>query len=131
MSKVKKYIYITIGLIAFLLGSIGVIIPILPTTPFLLLASFCFARGSDKFNNWFKSTKLYKKHLESFVNERAMTLKQKICILAFADTMIAIPLFLVDVMAMKVALIMVIVFKLYYFTFKIRTIKPVVQSVED
>lgn len=131
MSKVKKYIYITIGLIAFLLGSIGVIIPILPTTPFLLLASFCFARGSDKFNNWFKGTKVYKKHLESFVNERAMTLKQKICILAFADTMIAIPLFLVDVMAMKVVLIMVIVFKLYYFTFKIRTIKPVVQSVED
>lgn len=131
MSKVKKYIYITIGLIAFLLGSIGVIIPILPTTPFLLLASFCFARGSDKFNNWFKGTKLYKKHLESFVNERAMTLKQKICILAFADTMIAIPLFLVDVMAMKVVLIMVIVFKLYYFTFKIKTIKPVVQSVEN
>lgn len=131
MSKVKKYIYITIGLIAFLLGSIGVIIPILPTTPFLLLASFCFARGSDKFNNWFKGTKLYKKHLESFVNERAMTLKQKICILAFADTMIAIPLFLVDVMAMKVVLIMVIVFKLYYFTFKIKTIKPVVQSGEN
>ena len=52
MSKIKKYIYITIGLIAFVLGSIGVIIPILPTTPFLLLASFCFARGSDKFNNW-------------------------------------------------------------------------------
>lgn len=131
MSKVKKYIYITIGLIAFVLGSIGVIIPILPTTPFLLLASFCFARGSDKFNNWFKGTKLYKKHLESFVNERAMTLKQKICILAFADTMIAIPLFLVDVMAMKVVLIMVIVFKLYYFTFKIKTIKPEVQSISE
>ena len=131
MSKIKKYIYITIGLIAFVLGSIGVIIPILPTTPFLLLASFCFARGSDKFNNCFKGTKLYKKHLESFVNERAMTLKQKICILAFADTMIAIPLFLVDVMAMRVVLIMVIVFKLYYFTFKIKTIKPSIQSFED
>lgn len=131
MSKVKKYIYITIGLIAFLLGSIGVIIPVLPTTPFLLLASFCFARGSDKINNWFKGSKLYKNHLESFVNKRAMTLKQKICILAFADTMIAIPLFLVDVMAMKVVLIMVIVFKLYYFTFKIKTIKPEVQSLNE
>lgn len=131
MSKVKKYIYITIGLIAFVLGSIGVIIPILPTTPFLLLASFCFARGSDKFNNWFKGTKLYKKHLESFVNERAMTLKQKICILAFADTMIAIPLLLVDVLAMRIVLILVIVFKLYYFTFKIKTIKPEVQGLND
>lgn len=130
MSKIKKYIYISVGLIAFILGSLGVMIPILPTTPFLLLASFCFARGSEKFNNWFKGTKLYKKHLESFVNERAMTLKQKICILAVADTMIAIPLFLVDVFAMRVVLIMVILFKLYYFTFKIKTIKQEVNTAK-
>ena len=67
MNKIKKYIYITVGLIAFALGAIGVALPILPTTPFLLLASFCFARGSEKFNIWFTNTKVYKKHLESFV----------------------------------------------------------------
>ena len=131
MNKVKKYIYITIGLIAFILGSIGVIIPILPTTPFLLLASFCFARGSERFNNWFKSTKLYKKHLESFVKEKAMTLKQKICILAFADFMIAFPLILVDVLAMKIFLVILILFKFYYFIFRIKTIQPVVNGIED
>ena len=92
MNKVNKYIYITIGLIAFVLGAIGVVLPILPTTPFLLLASFCFAKGSDRFNNWFTNTKMYKNHLENFVKERAMTLKQKVCLLAFADTMLAFPL---------------------------------------
>ena len=56
MNKIKKYIYITVGLIAFALGAIGVALPILPTTPFLLLASFCFARGSEKFNIWFAQT---------------------------------------------------------------------------
>ncbi|MGL5085249.1 MAG: YbaN family protein [Clostridium sp.] len=123
MSKVKKYIYITIGLISFVLGAIGVILPILPTTPFLLLSSFCFAKGSDRFNNWFLQTKLYKKHLESFVNKREMTLKQKIAILAFADTMILIPIIFVNSMHMRIFLVCLIIFKLYYFVFKISTIK--------
>ena len=118
MSKVKKGINICIGLVAFALGAIGVILPILPTTPFLLLASFCFAKGSERFNTWFISTKVYKKHLESFVKERAMTLKQKVILLAFADTMIAIPLITVDVLPMRITLIALILFiKMKYGTY--------------
>ena len=56
MSKIKKFIYISVGLISFALGAIGVVLPVLPTTPFLLLASFCFAKGSDRFNTWFINT---------------------------------------------------------------------------
>ena len=51
-----------------------------------------------------------------------MTLKQKIVILAFADTMIAIPFIMVDNLMMRITLILVVSFKLYYFIFKIRTI---------
>lgn len=60
MTNIKKFFYIFIGLIAFLLGAIGVVLPVLPTTPFLLVASFCFVRGSEKFDKWFKSTRIYK-----------------------------------------------------------------------
>ncbi len=131
MNKIKRYLYITVGLIAFALGAIGVIIPVLPTTPFLLLASFCFARGSEKFNNWFVGTSLYKKHLESFVKKREMTLKQKICILAFADFMIAFPLFIIDSLIVKSLLVLVIVFKFYYFIFRIKTTKSqVINEIE-
>ena len=129
MNKIKKYIYITIGLISFALGAIGVAFPILPTTPFLLLASFCFAKGSERFNTWFVNTKIYKKHLESFVKERSITLKQKICILAFADFMLAFPIILVDNLHLRLFLIGLIIFKLYYFTFRIRTIKPSIKEV--
>jgi uncharacterized protein len=129
MKSIKKYIYITVGLISVVLGAIGVVFPILPTTPFLLLASYCFAKGSDRFNTWFIGTKLYKKHLESFVKERSMTLKEKICILAFADFMLAFPLILIDSLFMK-GVIVLILCKFYYFIFRIKTIAPEEKAIK-
>ncbi|MEG2812402.1 MAG: YbaN family protein [Clostridium sp.] len=123
MNRIIKYIYLTIGFIALGLGAIGAVLPIIPTTPFLLLASVCFARGSDKFNNWFKGTKLYRNYLDNFVQTRSMTLKQKVMILTFAIGMICIPLVLVDSIHAKIFIVFVIVFKLYYFIFRVKTVK--------
>lgn len=129
MQRFKKIIFVIIGFIAFACAVIGVILPILPTTPFLLLASFCFVRGSDRFDRWFRETKIYKKHLETFVKERAMTLKQKITILLFADFMIAFPLILLRSITMKIILVLIILCKYYYFIFKIKTIKMEIEKV--
>lgn len=124
MNKAKKYFYITLGFLALGIGLIGVILPILPTTPFLLVTSFCFARGSERFHTWFTNSNIYKKHLESFVKERVMTLKQKVVLLSFVNFMLAFPLILVDVLPMRITIIVLIIIKLYYFTFKVRTISP-------
>ena len=124
MNKAKKYFYITLGFIALGLGLIGVILPILPTTPFLLVTSFCFAKGSERFHTWFTNTNIYKKHLESFVKERAMTLKQKVVLLSFVNFMLAFPLILVDVLPMRITIIVLIIIKLYYFIFRVKTITP-------
>ena len=123
MNKMKRYMYIAAGIISVVLGSIGVVLPVLPTTPFLLLASFCFAKGSKRFDDWFKSTRLYKKHLESFVENRAMTLKQKWTLLLFAEFMMMFPLIILDSLIIKGIIVMVIICKYYYFFNHIETIK--------
>jgi uncharacterized membrane protein YbaN (DUF454 family) len=51
-SRPKRIIYIAVGIISLSLGIIGIIMPILPTTPFLLLTAYCFYRGSPRFHNW-------------------------------------------------------------------------------
>ena len=123
MNRIKKIIFVIVGVISLLLGIMGTVLPILPTVPFLLLASYCFARGSNKFEVWFKSSKIYKKYLESFILNKSMTLKQKIYISTFADIMIAFPLIIKNNLYIKLFLIIVIIFKYYYFIFKIKTIK--------
>lgn len=55
-----RYILITIGLISAIVGFIGIVVPLLPTTPFLLLAAVCFSRSSERFNRWLVSTKVYR-----------------------------------------------------------------------
>jgi uncharacterized membrane protein YbaN (DUF454 family) len=102
---------------------LGIILPLLPTTPLLLLASVCFVRGSKKFEVWFKGTNLYKKYLEEFVKNRAMTKRQKMTILFFADFMIAIPFILLDNFLIRMLLILIVGYKYYYFFCKINTIK--------
>lgn len=117
-----RFIYLTIGVIFLVLGLLGVVLPILPTTPFLLVTSFCFAKGSDRFHRWFTGTTLYKKNLEGFINERAMPLKTKVCTLALASTMLLFPLILVDILPFRLFIIALYILKYYYFIFRVKTI---------
>lgn len=52
IKSIKKAFYLTIGTISLITGIIGIFLPLLPTTCFLLLTAICYERGSDKFHNW-------------------------------------------------------------------------------
>lgn len=120
--KVIKVIFIILAFIFVGLGILGVILPILPTTPFLLAASYFFAKGSDRFHNWFISTKLYKNYLQDFIETRAMTLKAKLKILIPVSIMLIISFFIIDNLYAKGLIVFLFLFKEYYFRFHIETI---------
>ncbi|MHA7965607.1 YbaN family protein [Paenibacillus sp. CAU 1782] len=118
-----KMLYIGLGFFFFGLGAVGVVLPLLPTTPFLLLSAFFFARGSERFNLWFQSTKLYRSQLEPFLRNRSMTLKSKITIVGFASMMLAIAFVMVDYLWARILILLVASYKYYYFTCKVATEK--------
>lgn len=73
-----RLILIVIGLIFTALGIAGAVLPLLPTTPFLLVAVFCFARSSDRFYNWLINQKIYKEYVENFIYIEATRYNRKL-----------------------------------------------------
>lgn len=117
-----RILFIVLGFIFLGVGAVGIVVLILPTTPFLLLASFFFAKGSKRFHDWFLSTKLYKKYLESFVKSRAMTLKGKLTILIPVSCMLIITFILLNNIYARVVLVILFISKYVYFFTQIRTV---------
>ena len=93
-----------------------------PDNAFLLLASFYLAKGSERFHRWFTGTKLYKKHLESFVENRSMTLKTKFSLLIPASCMLILAFLAMQNVYGRAFILFLILFKYVYFFTKIRTI---------
>lgn len=117
-----RIVWLLIGFLSMGIGAVGVVLPVLPTTPFLLLASFCLAKGSARFHRWFTGTNLYKKHLESFVENRTMTLKTKFSLLIPASCMLILVFLAMQNVYGRAFIIFLILFKYVYFFTRIRTV---------
>lgn len=119
---IAKLINAALGLFFVALGSIGVVLPILPTTPFLLLAAFFLARSSDKLNAWFESSELYQKYIADFLESRSMTMRTKRYILTIGTVAMLVSGILVDVIYARITLFVLTVIMHVYFKTQIRTI---------
>ena len=122
--KLKKIIYIITGCIGLALGAVGAVLPLLPSFPFLLLAAVCFGKSSERLNNWFVNTKLYKNNLESFVKGQGMTWKTKIRIMITVTVLMTIGFIMMNqIVVGRIVLACVWVFHIIYFIFGVKTVK--------
>lgn len=80
-NKVARYLWITLGLISFAIGTVGIFLPILPTFPFYLLTLIAFAKGSERLHKWFIESNFYKNNIKEFLETKMLTIKSKVSII--------------------------------------------------
>jgi uncharacterized membrane protein YbaN (DUF454 family) len=107
MKKVKKYLFIILGSISLVLGSVGIILPLLPTTPFLLLSAFFYLKSSQRLYDWLLNHKIFGIYIYSYINYHAIDLKAKITSLSLLWITLVISMVLIEKLLVTVILIII------------------------
>ncbi len=105
-----------------MLVAIGAFLPMLPCAPFILLATFCFTKSSDRLHAWFIQTKLYQNNLESLVKGRGMTNKAKLRIISIVTVTMLFGFIMMRATTIgRVVLSIIWICHLLYFVFGVKT----------
>ena len=103
-NKALRLLLLVIGWLSVVLGVIGIFLPVLPTTPFLLLAAACFARTSPKFYNWLVGHPRLGKYIVYYLEGKGIPLKAKVYTITLIAISMSITSYLVPVLAVKILL---------------------------
>ena len=108
MHRITKVLLVIAGTICVALGAIGIVLPVLPTTPFLLLAAACYFRSSERLYNWLLSNRFFGEYIKNYREGKGIPLKTKI--IAVVVLWIAIvysAFFVMAILAVQVVLLVV------------------------
>lgn len=105
--KKTKLILCTLGVISLCLGVVGIVLPILPTTPFLLLASFLFYKSSKKLHDWLENNRVFGEYIRNYRQYRAVKRRTKAISIVLLWVTLGISIYLVDVLYVRILLYVV------------------------
>lgn len=106
-NNLKKYIFIILGSLFLTLGIIGIFLPVLPTTPFLLLTSFFYLKSSKRLHNWLINHKVFGEYIYNYITYKGVKKKDKIKSLILLYLTLSISFYLVDITHVRIFLILV------------------------
>ncbi|MCS4486031.1 YbaN family protein [Staphylococcus americanisciuri] len=104
-----RYILIPVGVIFTLLGFAGAVLPLLPTTPFLLVAVICFAKSSDRLHARLVKTHIYQAYVEDFRKYRGYTMRKKIQLLISLYIVVGFSIWMVDMFWIRIGLVVMLI----------------------
>lgn len=107
MEGLKRIVFIIFGSLSFVLGVVGIFLPILPTTPLLLLAAFFYMRSSPHLYRWMITHPLWGRYLQDYLTHRAIRRKSKIGALVFLWSALLLSMFLVQKLWLTLLLLVV------------------------
>jgi len=106
--RLKKYIFLVLGFFFLGLGILGLFLPLLPTTVFLLIAAYFFAKSSEKYYNWLINNKYFGKFIRDYKEGKGVPLKTKtISITILWATILYSVYFVVQILWLKILLILI------------------------
>ncbi|MDR2211089.1 MAG: YbaN family protein [Spirochaetaceae bacterium] len=112
--NLTKILFVVLGIILVALGIVGIILPILPTTPFLLAASFCFLKSSPRLYRWIMNNRFFGPRIERF-RSVGLTKKEKISIFLFVCALLTPIFILTDSLHLRIFLILLLTIKAIVF----------------
>jgi uncharacterized membrane protein YbaN (DUF454 family) len=82
MSRLRRLLFTATGLAATGLGVLGILLPLMPATPFLLLAAYFFSRSSPRFHRWLLTNRVFGSYIDNYRSGRGLSLAEKVVTIA-------------------------------------------------